>query len=155
MATGTNTKWEGRWDQLKGAPPPSQFGFQDAQKAFFDELQYINHFVYYTDYQSLPGRDTGAWLLFYQAYRETYVEADAKWPAGRYVLRMRVAANDAAPKERHFVEVGQRGEDTSNFTVFSAHQVTGTLAQPQIIEVPMNVSAVVSVSAVTSLWSAK
>jgi hypothetical protein len=129
-----------KWDQIKGAPPPSQFGFQDAQKAFFDELQYINHFVYYTDYQSLPGRDTGAWLLFYQAYRETYVEADAKWPAGRYTLCMRVAANDAAPKERHFVEVGQRGEDKSNFTVFSAHQVTGTLAQPQIIEVPVNVS---------------
>ena len=45
---------------------------------------------------------------------------------------MRVAANDAAPKERRFVEVGQRGDDVSDFTVFSAHQVTGTLAQPQI-----------------------
>src|SRR5205814_6923 len=68
------------------------------------------------------------------------VEAGAKWPAGRYTLRMRVAANEAAPKERRFVEVGQRGEDTSTFTVFSAHQVTGTLAQPQVIEVPVDVS---------------
>jgi hypothetical protein len=66
----------------------------DAQKAFFDELQYINHFAYYTDYQKLPGRESGAWLLFYQAYRETYVEAGPKWPSGRYTLRMRVAANE-------------------------------------------------------------
>ena len=93
-----------------------------------------NYFDYYADYQKLPGRDTGAWLLFYQAYRETYVDADAKWPAGRYTLRMRVAANDAAPKERRFVEVGQRGDDVSDFTVFGAHQVTGTLAKPQVIE---------------------
>jgi hypothetical protein len=128
------------WDQIKGAPPPSQFGFQDGQKAFFDENQYRNYHPYYSDYQKLPGRDTGAWLLFYQAYRETYVEAKPEWPAGRYVLRMRVAANEAAPRERRFIEVGQRGEDpVSDFTVLGAHQVTGTLAQPQIIEMPVTI----------------
>jgi hypothetical protein len=127
-------------DQIKGAPSPTRFGFQDAQKAFFDENQFTNFFSYYADYQLLPGRDTGAWLLFYQAYRETYVSAGEKWPAGSYTLRMRVAANDAAPKERRFVEVGQRGDDVSDFTVFSAHQVTGTLGQPQVIELPVNVA---------------
>jgi hypothetical protein len=126
-------------EQISGAPPASQFGFRDAQNAFFYELQYRTQFPYYTDYQSLPGRDTGAWLLFYQAYRETHVEARAEWPAGRYLLRMRVAANEAAPKERHFIEVGQRGDDVSNFTVFGAHQVTGTLAQPQVIELTVDV----------------
>ena len=128
------------WDQISGAPSPEKFGFKDAQAAFFEELQYKNHFDYYADYQTLPGRDKGAWLLFYAAYRETYVEAGAKWPAGRYTLRMRVAANDAAPKERRFIEVGQRGDDVSTFTVLSAHQVTGTLAQPQVIEVSVEVS---------------
>jgi hypothetical protein len=128
------------WDQIKGAPSPTEFGFQDAQRAFFEALQYKNYFAYYTDYQKLPGRDTGAWLLFYMAYRETYVSAGDQWPAGRYTLRMRVAANDAAPKERRFVEVGQRGEDpVSDFSVFGAHQVTGTLAEPQVIEVPVEV----------------
>jgi hypothetical protein len=67
------------------------------------------------------------------------VSAGAKWLPGRYTLRMRVAANDAAPRERRFVEVGQRGDDVSDFTVLSAHQVTGTLAQPQIIEVSVGV----------------
>lgn len=130
------------WDQIAGAPPPSDFGFPDAQKAFFDALQYkINH-NYYVDYQKLPGRETGAWLLFYQAYRETYVSADEQWPVGRYTLRMRVAANPEAPKERRFVEVGQRGEDpVSDFTVLSAHQVTGTLDKPQTIELSVCVSA--------------
>jgi hypothetical protein len=129
------------WNQISSAPPPLQFGFQDAQKAFFEALQYKNHFSYYEDYQKLPARDTGAWLLFYQAYRETYVEADSKWPTGRYKLRMRVSANEAVPPQRRFVEVGQRGDDVSNFTVFGAHQVTGTLAQPQIIEVPVEITA--------------
>lgn len=129
------------WEEIKGAPSPTDFGFADAQKAFFDELQYINHFAYYTDYQSLPGRESGAWLLFYQAYRETYVEAGPKWPSGRYTLRMRVAANDSVPQERRFVEIGQRGEDASVFTVLSAHQVTGTLAKPQVIEITVDVTA--------------
>ena len=126
-------------EQIKGAPLPIEFGFEDAQSAFFDENQYTHFFSYYADYQKLPARETGAWLLFYLAYRETYVSAGEKWPSGRYILRMRVAANDAAPNERRFVEVGQRGDDVSDFTVFSAHQVTGTLAQPQIIELTVDV----------------
>jgi hypothetical protein len=129
------------WDQIRGAPAPSDFGFKDAQKAFFDENQYVHFFPYYADYQQLPGRDAGAWLLFYQAYRETYVSAGEKWPAGRYTLRMRVAANDAAPKERRFLEIGQRGDDPSDFTVLGAHQVTGTLAEPQTIEQSVVVTA--------------
>jgi hypothetical protein len=129
------------WNQIKGAPPPQAFGFQDGQKAFSDEIVYRNYFPYYADYQKLPARDTGAWLLFYLAYRETYVSAGEKWPPGRYTLRMRVAANDAAPKERRFIEIGQRGEDpVSDFTVLGAHQVTGTLAEPQIIEMPVEVT---------------
>jgi hypothetical protein len=127
------------WEQIKGAPSPADFGFKDAQQAFFEENQYVHFFPYYEDYQKLPARDQGAWLLFYQAYRETYVEADKKWPAGRYTLRMRVAANEAAPRERCFIEIGQRGEDVSQFTVLSAHQVSGTLAQPQIIETTVDV----------------
>jgi len=129
------------WEQIAGAPSPTKFGFQDAQDAFFHELQYKDHYSYYTDYQLLPNRDTGAWLLFYQAYRETYVSAGAKWPAGRYILRMRVASNHAAPKERRFIEVGQRGDDVSEFTVLGAHQVIGTLAEPQVIETPVDVTA--------------
>jgi len=129
------------WAQLRGAPPPTEFGFKDAQDAFFEELQYQKHHRYYVDYQTLPGRDTGAWLLFYQAYRETYVSAGPKWPPGRYTLRMRVAPNPAAPGERRFVEVGQRGEEASDFTVFGACRVTGTLDQPQVIEFAVDVAA--------------
>jgi hypothetical protein len=127
------------WKQIRGAPSPAEFGLRDAQTAFADAVHYQDFFVYYTDYQKLPGRDTGAWLLFYQAYRETQVAADKSWPAGRYTLRMRVAANDAAPKERRFIEAGQPGGEASDFTVLGAHQVTGTLAQPQVIEVPVDV----------------
>ncbi|MBI1311074.1 DUF1592 domain-containing protein [bacterium] len=128
------------WDQIKGAPPPTEFGFNDAQAAFFSENQYLHFFPYYDDYQKLPGRESGAWLLFYQAYREAYVSAGEDWPPGTYTLRMRVAANEAAPPERRFLEVGQRGDDVSDFTVFGAHQVTGTLDDPQIIERVVQIS---------------
>lgn len=128
------------WEQIPGAPAPSQFGFKDAQEAFFDEVQYIHFFTYYEGYQKLPGRDRGAWLMFYQAYRESYVKAGQNWPLGRYTLRMRVAANPEAAAERRFVEVGQRGEDVSNFTVMGAHQVTGILEHPQVIEQTVELS---------------
>ena len=77
--------------------------------------------------------------MFYQAYRETYVSAGAE-VAGRplHVADARGRQRCRA-EERRFVEVGQRGDDVSDFTVFSAHQVTGTLAQPQIIELPVDV----------------
>lgn len=129
-------------DQIKGAPSPAKYGFKDTHDAFLQEHDYVNFFPYFADYQKLPGRETGAWLMFYMAYRETYVSAGKKWPAGRYTLRMRVAANEAAPPERCFVEVGQRGDDVSDFTVFSGHQVSGTLAEPQIIELHVEVSTV-------------
>jgi len=127
------------WEQIKGAPSPVEFGFKDAQQAFVEENNFVHFFSYYEDYQKLPAREKGAWLMFYLAYRETYVEADKTWPAGRYTLRMRVAANAAAPRERCFIEIGQRGEDVSQFTVLGAHQVSGTLAQPQIIETTVDV----------------
>ncbi|HCN75601.1 MAG TPA: hypothetical protein DIT13_00225 [Verrucomicrobiales bacterium] len=133
-----------KWEVLKGAPAPQTFGLGDAETARVQELEHIYQFQYFTDYMSLPARDTGAWLGFYFAWREAYVAADAKWPPGRYTLRMRVAANEAAPAERRFIEIGQRTpdpRDVATFTVFGAHQVTGTLENPQIIETEVNVSA--------------
>lgn len=133
-----------KWEVLKDAPAPQTFGLGDAETARVQELEHIYQFQYFTDYMKLPARDTGAWLGFYFAYRETYVAADAKWPAGRYTLRMRVAANPVTPKERRFIEIGQRTpdpRDVATFTVLSAHQVTGTLKEPQIIELGVNVSA--------------
>lgn len=133
-----------KWEVLKGAPAPQTFGLGDAETARVQELEHIYQFQYFTDYMSLPARDTGAWLGFYFAWREAYVAADAKWPPGRYTLRMRVAANEAAPQERRFIEIGQRTadpKDVSTFTVFGAHQVSGTLAQPQIIEREVDVGA--------------
>ncbi|MEQ1860943.1 MAG: DUF1592 domain-containing protein [Chthoniobacteraceae bacterium] len=131
-----------KWEVLKGAPAPQSFGLGDAETARVQELEHIYQLQYFTDYMKLPARDTGAWLGFYFAYRETYVAADAKWPPGRYTLRMRVAANEAAPRERRFIEIGQRTpdpKDVTTFSVFGAHQVTATLERPQLIELQVNV----------------
>ncbi|MFM8471283.1 MAG: DUF1587 domain-containing protein [Limisphaerales bacterium] len=127
--------------QINGAPTPTQFGFRDADDAQFARSEYSYHFRYYDDYQKLPQRDTGAWLMLYSLGRFTGITAPEKWPAGKYTLRVRLAASDESPKERRFIEIGTGKADAADFIVLSSHQVTGTLAKPQALEIPVEINA--------------
>jgi hypothetical protein len=127
--------------QIKGAPAPMQFGFRDVDDAQFARSEYTYHFRYYDDYQKLPARDTGTWLMLYSLGRYTGITASEKWPAGKYTLRVRLAASDESPKERRFIEIGTGKADAADFNVLSSHQVTGTLANPQTLEIPVEINA--------------
>lgn len=127
--------------KLKGAPQPSQFGFKDVDDAQFARSEYSYHFRYYSDYQKLPGRDNGSWLMLYSLGRYTGITAPDKWPAGKYTLRIRIAASDESPKERRFIEIGTGKADAADFNVLSSHQVTGTPANPQTLEIPVEINA--------------
>jgi hypothetical protein len=127
--------------KLKDSPQPSQFGFRDVDDAQFARSEYTYHFRYYSDYQKLPQRDTGSWLMLYSLGRYTGITASEKWPAGKYTLRMRLAASDESPKERRFIEIGTGKADAADFNVLSSHQVTGTLASPQTLEIPVEINA--------------
>jgi hypothetical protein len=127
--------------QLQGAPAPTQFGFRDVDDAQFARSEYIYHFRYYDDYQKLPARETGTWLMLYSLGRYTGIRAPEKWPAGQYTLRIRLAASDESPKERRFIEIGTGKADAADFNVLSSHQVTGTLANPQTLEIPVTINA--------------
>ncbi|MEY2598936.1 MAG: hypothetical protein RLZZ142_1195 [Verrucomicrobiota bacterium] len=129
------------WDQRKASPSPKQFGFLDADAALFAKTEFEHHNRYHSDYLALPQKDTGAYLTIYNVHPLEAIPADAKWPAGNYTLRMRVAALDDAPKERRFMEVFQRGQESSDLTVLSSRQVTGTMAQPQVLEIPVSVTS--------------
>lgn len=126
---------------FKGAPAPTQFGFRDVDDAQFARSEYMYHHRYYADYMKLPQRDTGAWLMLYSLGRFTGISASEKWSAGKYILRVRLAASDESPKERRFIEIGTGKADAADFNVLSSHKVTGTLANPQTLEIPVEINA--------------
>ena len=130
-----------RFAEIKDAPPPSHFGFKDVDDAQFARSEFTYHHQYYLDYAKLPQRETGAWLMLYSLGRYTGITAPDKWPAGKYTLRVRLAASDESPKERRFIEIGTGKADAADFNVLSSHQVTGTLANPQTLEIPVEINA--------------
>ncbi|MFN0075641.1 MAG: DUF1592 domain-containing protein, partial [Prosthecobacter sp.] len=130
-----------RFAEIKGALPPAQFGFKDVDDAQFARSEFTYHHQYYLDYAKLPQRETGTWLMLYSLGRYTGITAPANWPAGRYTLRVRLAASDESPKERRFIEIGTGKADAADFNVLSSHQVTGTLANPQMLEIPVEINA--------------
>jgi hypothetical protein len=127
--------------KLKDSPQPSQFGFRDVDDAQFARSEYTYHHQYYADYAKLPARDTGTWLMLYSLGRYTGITASEKWPAGKYTLRIRLAASDESPRERRFIEIGTGKADAADFNVLSSHQVTGTLTSPQTLEIPVEINA--------------
>ncbi|MFM7606234.1 MAG: hypothetical protein ACKO8Z_13695, partial [Prosthecobacter sp.] len=130
-----------RFAEIKDAPAPSQFGFKDVDDAQFARGEFTYHHQYYLDYAKLPQRETGTWLMLYSLGRYKGIAAPDKWPAGKYTLRVRLAASDESPKERRFIEIGTGKADAADFNVLSSHQVTGTLANPQTLEIPVEINA--------------
>jgi len=127
--------------QIPGAPPPTEFGFKDVEDAQFARSEHSYHHRYYADYAKLPHRETGSYLMLYSLGRYTGITAPPHWPAGRYLLRIRLAATDESPAERRFIEIGTGKADAADFYVASSHQVVGTLASPQVLELPVEVNA--------------
>ncbi len=130
------------WQKLHGAPSPQDFGFTDAVNA--DEKGRRN-WVHYVPsqraYMAHPATKTGTFLTIEDVFANPYqpFRIPGDWPAGDYVVRVRIAATDNTPKTRHFVEFGSQ-HDSGVRAVTSAHEVTGTMEKPQIIEIPLKFS---------------
>ena len=60
-------------------------------------------------------------------------------PAGHYKLRFSVGALQSAEKKRHFVSIGAVPA-IDQFNLLDTFQVTGTIDNPQVIEVPVQLS---------------
>ncbi len=131
-------------DRLKGTPSPKDFGFIDANKAAGSDPSRSRNLALHEHYASLPHRDTGTYLKLTHGTGRVIV-APKKMPVGSYVLRVRVGTVKGTPTARRFIEVGhpQRAIASRNWGLegrsISAHQVTGTVEEPQIIEIPIDV----------------
>ncbi len=136
-------------DRLDGTPDPKDFGFRDSQKAAAgyppgdrSKLAYHKH------YASLPHRDRGTYLKLAHGTGRIIIPAKKReLPLGSYVMRVRVGVVEGTPAERRFIQVGhpQRQIETRNWGLegraISTHQVTGTIDNPEIIEIPLEVTA--------------
>ena len=130
------------WDRIAGAPSPKDFGWTDAIHAFHEgEGWWKLNVPYHKAYATHPLVDSGALLSAYDVYVHPYqsFSIPGDWPPGDYVLRMRVAALDDTPPERRFIEYGRRNQE--DYGVEGCRQVTGTVQEPQILEIPISITS--------------
>ncbi len=133
-------------DRLKGTPDATEFGFNDAPNANSANPERPNLYAYLKHYAALPHRDTGAYIKPTKGTGRVIVSPE-ELPIGNYTLRIRVGAVEGSDPSRHFIQVGhpQRMYASAQFDhgfegrAISTQQVTGTIAEPQIIEVPLEV----------------
>ncbi len=137
-------------NQLKGAPNPKDYGFEDAFFAKTHISRYTTFFKLHDYIHKLPHRDTGSYLKVFvmtaeshsqitvSPHKVTKAKVGKTFLPGNYIFRMRVAAVDDAPKQRRFVEIGHMKKNKKEGDM-SIHQITGTMKKPQILEVPFKI----------------
>ena len=133
-------------DRLKGIPDARDFGFDESRAPQSANPKWPNLHAYLKHYADLPHRDTGAYLKPTKGTGRVIVSPE-KLPIGNYTLRVRVGAVEGSDPSRHFIQVGhpQRtytGPDWDwglEGRAISTSQVTGTVEEPQILEIPLEV----------------
>lgn len=125
-----------RWDKIPGAPSPTEYGFTDAFHALHVGQGQWALVPYQAWFLSMPENRTGVWLTIGDNAVKSYFSfATHDCPPGDYVVRLRVAASDKVDARRRFIEFGLGAGNPFNHD--SRHMVTGTLENPQIIEIPV------------------
>ena len=133
-------------DRLKGTPDAKDFGFNDAPNANSANPARPSPYKYFKHYVGLPHRENGAYLMPTKGPGRVVVSPE-KLPRGKYTLRARVGLVEGSDPSRHFIQFGhpQRMYNGLEWDYglegrsISTHQVTGTIANPQIIEIPIEV----------------
>ncbi|MFT6621669.1 MAG: hypothetical protein ACJASX_004590, partial [Limisphaerales bacterium] len=134
-------------DRLEGTPDPNDFGFRDSQKAAAGHPEGDRrNLAYHKNYAALPHRDRGAYLKLAHGTGRVIV-APKDLPPGNYVMRVHVGAVKGTPSSRRFIQVGhpQRQIPSRNWGLegpaISSHQVTGTIENPETIEIPLEIGS--------------
>ena len=127
-----------QWQRIPGAPSPEKFGYLDAIHA--DEQgrrNWVHSAPQQRAYLANPATKTGSFLTYADVFANPYqpFSIPGGWPAGKYTIRVRIAATSDTPKSRHFVEFGPM-----HGAVASTHEVTGTMAKPQVLEIPVTIT---------------
>ncbi|MDA9962410.1 DUF1592 domain-containing protein [Opitutales bacterium] len=108
---------------------PSYLRYLDSNLTKSGSLLTTN--IYNQEFISLPPEDLSGWKK-----TKHVVEA---LPAGNYKLRFRVGAVQSTQKERHYIALGSVPAK-DQFNLLDTFQVSGTIDNPQVIEVPVQLS---------------
>ena len=134
-------------DRLKGAPDPRDYGGSDpinAVAALYSP--YRRYHSYMKHYAELPHNDRGAYLKLSRGIQRFDVRPNPKdIPPGNYKLRIRTGAVIGSDPSRHFVEIGHpqnlKGASPGFSKLLSTQQISGTIENPEIIEVDVEIGA--------------
>jgi hypothetical protein len=137
------------WRQISGAPSPESYGFIStvssadiAYQALAERWQ-----KYHEYYLALPHLDKGAYLASYTDHPVTmalgYLQMPVpnEWTSGNFVFRFRIAATKEARPEQKFLEMGMHAR---NGKVQATFEITGTMEQPQIVEIPFTLTKAIT-----------
>ena len=126
------------WREIPGALDPKEFGFTDGNEASHIGVGQWNAVPYMSWFLVQPENKTGAWLsIGDNAVNPWFTFWADRAPAGDYVIRIRIAAASEVDSHRRFVEFGRRSQA---FIHLSTHEVTGTLDEPAVIEIPTTIT---------------
>jgi hypothetical protein len=129
------------WAKIPGAPSPESFGFESkensADKANAALRSY--HHPYHKYYLEQPAIDLGMYLAIPNEHPSVLENGVVSflmpwgWPVGNYIVRFRAAVTGDGTPDRRFIEFGvnPRGNQA-----MSAHEISGTMDAPQIVEIP-------------------
>ena len=137
------------WAKIKGAPAPESFGFKTVENNADKATRALGYGTkmgtgftrpYHEHYLKKPHLDSGAyltvsvgdlgndslqWLIPY------------KWPAGDYIVRVRLGHTPESAPEQRYIEFGT---NPRNGKPLSTHAVSGTIEQLEIIEMPLTIT---------------
>ena len=137
------------WAKITGAPAPEEFGFKTVENNADKANRALGYGTpagvgymrpYHERYLKMPHLDTGAYLtimasdLGNDAFTLTVPH---NWPVGDYTVRVHAGVIEGTPAERRFFEFGTHPR---NGRVLSTHEVTGSISQPQVIEIPLTLT---------------
>jgi hypothetical protein len=131
-------------ERLKGAPRSQDHGLGDPANAAFTNQVRRDYFALYQHYAALPHRQTGAYLMIAHGLSRLDLKPPPPVAPGDYIMRIRAGAVKDSPADRRFIEIGPTDPEGLNWditSVLSSHQVTGSIEEPQIIEVPIRITS--------------
>ncbi|MDG2221065.1 MAG: DUF1592 domain-containing protein [Rubripirellula sp.] len=132
----------GQWRATNGQQSPAEFGFIDEGDVQFHERLHRQQYASYVRYLEKPESKTGVLLnkMFNGAIVDT-ITIPNNWPDGEYILRARVAGLEGSQPKQRFLEYGIAGDGarSGELKVIGCNQVTGTISDPQILEIPLTV----------------
>lgn len=134
------------WAEIPGAPSPESFGFVTKENNSDKANAALNPYYlpYHQHYLTYPAIDKGAYLSVQTTHPSLLqigwitMLVPFNWPAGDYTVRIRIAGNEHATPDRRFLEFGIN--PNNNGLPLSTHEVTGTMENPQMIEIPLTMT---------------